>query len=282
MSEENVLKQFMRTEKIFVKIPSDGKFYDEDVATFTSNNEIGVMPMTATDELALTNPDALLNGEGIKKVIESCCPLVKNAKKLFSPDVDILLLGIRHASYGDEMKFQVNCPECNAENNYTISLRTLIERIEFLDPPYIVEFDSKLKVHVRPYTFETNSKLSLQALEISRLLQTVGDQKLEDLEQLAQYGEKFNNIANTTVDVLLDGIEKVEIISEDQEKLFVKDRDDINEWLHNINRQMVEKIRDKISEINQIGIDKSMPIVCDKCEHNWSTHIEFNPTDFFG
>ncbi len=281
MSEENVLKQFMRTEKIFVKLPSNGEFYDETVATFTDNNEIGILPMTATDELALTNPDALLNGEGIKKVVESCCPLVKNAKKLFSPDIDILLLGIRHASYGDEMKFTVNCPKCEAENNYVVSLRDLIEKIEFLDPPYIVEFDSKLKVHVRPYTFETNSKLSLQALEISRLLKTVGDQKLEELEQLAQYGDKFNKIANTTVDVLLDGIEKVEIITDEMEKLFVKDRDDINEWLHNINRKMVEEIRDKISEINQIGIDKSLNVICEACKNEWTTHIEFNPTDFF-
>ena len=282
MSEENVLKQFMRTEKIFVKIPSEGKFYDEDVVSFTDNNEIGILPMTAIDELALTNPDALLNGEGIKKVIESCCPLVKNAKKLFSPDIDVLLLGIRHASYGDELKFQVNCPECGAENNYTVSIRHLVERIEFLNPPYIVEFDSKLKVHVRPYTFETNSKLSLQALEISQLLKTVGDQSIEDLKKLTQYSDKFTSIANSTVDILLDGIEKVEIVTEEQEKLFVKNREDIDEWLHNINRKMVEDIRQKITELNGIGIDKAIPIICDKCQHEWTTTVEFNPTDFFG
>ena len=282
MSEENVLKQFMRTEKIFVKLPSEGKFYDEDVASFTDNNEIGILPMTAIDELSLTNPDALLNGEGIKKVVESCCPLIKNAKKLFSPDIDILLLGIRHASYGDELKFQVDCPECKAENHYTVSIRSLIEKIEFLNPPYIIEFDQKLKVHVRPYTFETNSKLSMQALEISQLLKTVGDQTLEDIQKLTQYSEQFSNISKTTVDVLLDGIEKVEIITDEKEKLFVKDRDDVNEWLHNIDRLMVDRIREKIIEINQIGIDKSMPIVCETCEHEWTTHIEFNPTDFFG
>lgn len=282
MSEENVLKQFMRTEKIFVQIPSQGKFYDEDVVKLTDTKEIGILPMTATDELALTNPDALLNGEGIRKVVESCCPLVKNARKLFSPDIDVLLLGIRHASYGDELKFQVNCPDCEIENNYSVSIRTLIEKIEFLNPPYIVEFSQKLKVHVRPYTFETNSKLTLQALDIRRLLKTVNEENLEDLEKITQYGTEFAKIAQTTVDVLLDGIEKVEIITNENEKLFVKSRNDINEWLHNINREMVDQIRDKIAEINIIGYDKSMKIICEKCNHEWTTIIEFNPTDFFG
>lgn len=281
MSEENVLKQFMRTEKIFVKIPSDGKFYDEETVIFTQNNEIGILPMTATDELALTNPDALLNGEGIKKVIESCCPMVKNARNLFSPDIDILLLGVRHASYGDDLKFQVKCPECEAENNYIVSIRTLIEKIEFLNPPYIVIFDQKLKVHVRPYTFETNSKLALHALEVRKLLSIITAEDLEDPEKLAEYGKKFDKISNLTVDVLLDGIEKVEIITEENEKLFVKDRDDIKEWLHNINREMVEQIREKISEINEIGVDKSLSVTCETCKHEWTTHIEFNPTDFF-
>lgn len=281
MSEENVLKQFMRTEKIFVRIPSNGQFYDEEVTTFTGNNEIGILPMTATDELALTNPDALLNGEGIKKVIESCCPLIKDARKLFSPDIDILLLGIRHASYGDELKFQVKCPECEAENNYVVSIRSKIENIEFLQPPYIVEFTSKLKVHVQPYTFETNSKLALQALDIRKLLNIVNTKDLEDPDKLAIYGKEFEKISNITVSVIIDGIEKVEIITEDNEKLFVKSREDINEWLLNIDREMIERIRDQINEINQIGIDKSMPIQCEKCKHEWVTMIEFNPTDFF-
>ncbi len=280
MSQDNVLNQFMRTEKIFVKLPSNGQFYDEDVATFTDNGEIGILPMTATDELALTNPDALLNGEGIKKVVESCCPLVKNARKLFSPDIDVLLLGIRFASYGDELKFQVNCPECDAENNYTASVRTMTENLKFLEPPYIVELRQDLKVHVRPYTFETNSKLALQALEIGKLLKTVSTD-LEDIEKITQYSSQFSDIANTTVDVLLDGIEKVEIITAEREKLYVKDRDDINEWLHNIDRQQVEKIREKIIEINSIGVDKSLDVECDKCEHKWTTQIEFNPMDFF-
>lgn len=282
MTEENVLNQFMRTEKIFVKLPSQGKFYDEEVATFTDTNEIGILPMTASDELALTNPDALLNGEGIKKVIESCCPLIKNAKKLFSPDIDILLLGIRHASYSDDLKFQVNCPECKTENNYTVSIRSLIEKLEFLDPPYIVEFSPKLKVYARPYTFETNSKLALKALEVRKLLTIINKDELEDLDKLSQYGIEFNKISATTVDVLLDGIEKVEIITNENEKLFVKDREDINDWLHNIDRKMVDEIRTKISEINQIGIDKSIDVICEKCEHSWSTSIEYNPTDFFG
>ena len=56
--------------------------YSDDVLD-TSIEEHPVLPMTAKDELIMKNPDALLNGDAVIQVIESCVPTIKNAMALY-------------------------------------------------------------------------------------------------------------------------------------------------------------------------------------------------------
>lgn len=277
---ENILKKFMRVEKIYIKLPSQGKFYDEDIIKMTSSNEVGILPMTASDELALTTPDALLNGESIKQVVESCCPAVKDASKLFSPDIDAILLAIRFASIGDNLKFISNCPKCEHENNYETSIRNLLENVSFLKPPYIVKLDN-LKVFIKPYTFETNSKIAMQALETRKLFKNINAENMEEMEQIIQYSNSFKKISEVNIDLVLDGIEKIEAIDDDNTKVIVEEPEFILEWLFDIEKNSIDKIRKQISEVNSIGVLKKIEIECSECQHKWQTQIEFNPTDFF-
>ena len=46
----------------------------------------------------LKNPDALLNGEAVASLIKSCVPDIKDPKKMFSADVDALLIAIKDTS----------------------------------------------------------------------------------------------------------------------------------------------------------------------------------------
>ena len=70
----NPLQKYMRHPELYIKVPSNGYFNYENTYPFSSNNEIGISPMTTQDELLLKTPDALLNGESIAKVIQSCAP----------------------------------------------------------------------------------------------------------------------------------------------------------------------------------------------------------------
>ena len=88
----NQLNKYFRKPKIYIKLPTGGKFNPEMETTVL--DEVGVLPMTALDEITLKNPDALLNGEAIVNVIKSCCPDIPEPKKMCNIDVEALFLAI--------------------------------------------------------------------------------------------------------------------------------------------------------------------------------------------
>ncbi len=179
----NPLQKYMRTEKLYVSLPSRGHYYDKSVIEMTSNDEIGIMPMTAMDEISLNTPDALLNGEGIRKAIMSCAPGVKDANKLLMPDFDMILLAIRKASYGDILKFDIACPECKKDNTFRASISTMIDLAKPIETPIYVDINKELRVYVRPHSFECITFLALQALETGKVMKAIQD-KTEDLDAI--------------------------------------------------------------------------------------------------
>ena len=92
----NPLQQFFRQPAIYIKLPSNGKFYPEGALTMPENGEIPVYPMTAVDEITYRTPDALFNGTAVVNVIQSCVPAIKNAWFIPAMDIDTLLLLIHY------------------------------------------------------------------------------------------------------------------------------------------------------------------------------------------
>jgi hypothetical protein len=74
----NPLNKYFRQPAIYVSLPS-GTNYPPHVVTPQQTGELGVMPMTAKDEIRFKTPDALMNGQGVVDVIQSCVPDIKDA-----------------------------------------------------------------------------------------------------------------------------------------------------------------------------------------------------------
>jgi len=108
----NPLMDFARKVECSVKIPSQGLLYDEDTIEFNAIGEVDIMPMLPNDELSIVNPDSLISGDAIINLIKSCCPGVKHPEDLYYPDVNTILLGIRKATYGNEIIQSGVCPKC--------------------------------------------------------------------------------------------------------------------------------------------------------------------------
>ena len=121
----NPLMDFARKVECSVKLPSQGIWYDEDVIEFNQIGEVDVKPMLPNDEMAMANPETLISGESILKIITSCCEGVKKPEELYYPDVNALLLAIRKATYGDTIEQEYICPQC-------WSKKTDIENAEYL------------------------------------------------------------------------------------------------------------------------------------------------------
>ena len=67
--EQNPLRKYFRQPKVYITLPSRGKYYAEGVLDMPSTNELPVFAMTAKDELIIKTPDALLNGQATVEII---------------------------------------------------------------------------------------------------------------------------------------------------------------------------------------------------------------------
>jgi hypothetical protein len=163
----NPLSKFFRQPSIYMSLPSGGAYWPEGTLDMPPTGELPVYPLTSRDEITLRTPDALLNGQGVVDVIQSCVPNIKNAWKMPSTDVDAVLLAIRIASYGHSMDFENKCPHCEEEHTYSMDLRQLAGSIKFPD------YDTPAKTHgitvtFRPSNYEELTELNKINYELTR------------------------------------------------------------------------------------------------------------------
>jgi len=271
----NQLNKYFRKPKIYIKLPTGGKFNPEMETTVL--DEIGVLPMTALDEITLKNPDALLNGEAIVNVIRSCCPDIPEPKKMCNIDVEALFLAIQYATYGDDITHEHKCSKCEEISSFSVDVNYMLNRfpeIEYIDP---IEYED-LKIHVRPPTVENITRMSLIELEQKRMIRNLTDinDDTEDLEISKKFYASFKKIAEHNVDLLTNTIGKVE--GPDFE---VTDQEEISEFLANVPSTIVQKINEAVTKL-VVGPREAttMNFRCPECEHEDVVEMEMNPVNF--
>ena len=98
----NPLQQYFRQPKIYIKLPTSGIYSPPGTVQGDINN-LPVYGMSGMDEIIMKTPDALLTGESVVKIIQSCCPSITNAWALSSLDTEMILTAIRIATYGNKI-----------------------------------------------------------------------------------------------------------------------------------------------------------------------------------
>ena len=106
----NPLQKYFRQPKIYLSLPSQGQYYDNNSIDLLENNEYPVYAMTAKDELTMKTPDALLNGAATVEIVKSCIPNIVNPWAMPSIDLDAILIAIRVATYGETMEITTKIP----------------------------------------------------------------------------------------------------------------------------------------------------------------------------
>ena len=305
---ENPLKQYYRNYETYVKLPSTPlNAYSMDVLTYTSkDNEIGVRPMTGADELILKNPEALINGEAIKTIIESCCPDIHDPERLFQNDIETLMIAIRLVSFGKMMEIHATCPneECYKskeenldengqyidvnpyENLFELNLETLISSIDLLTGEYTVDVsqhdDQFVRVYVRPYQYKDVVKLQKQSFEEERMIDQLNQQEgIDDVAKLQKVASTFLRIAQTSSELMSSSVYKAEIYHGDQMIQDVYDPEHLKDFVRNLSRQDVNNIRKKLDELHSIGVNNEFSAQCNQCGHQWTQEVSFDPANFF-
>jgi hypothetical protein len=151
-SEANPLSKYFRQPKLYIQLPSQGKWYAQGAIDYPENGELPVYSMTAKDELQFKTPDALLNGQATVDVIQSCMPNIKDAWKMPSIDLDVALIAIRLATYGEMMTLTLKTPVTGEEKEMQVDLRQLLDNFANLDYSDTVQMP-EMTIKLRPLTY---------------------------------------------------------------------------------------------------------------------------------
>lgn len=274
----SALSKYYRTEKLYITLPSGSNFYKDEIIELNDDGEIGILPMTASDEVTLKSPDAILNGDAICKVIKSCVPSVKNPKKLISNDIDVIMVAIRNASHAESVELSQKCPSCGDENLFEVHTDSMLSSIEKLESEYLTSLKSGIDVYLKPFDFETSTKALKAGFDQAKLLKLMENDSISEEEKMIGVSRLFNDMAMLSVEFVADSISKI-VIRETKEE--VRDHSEIFNWVKNIEKETYTDLDKRIGNINRIGLNRNYSATCKKCKHEWDTVVEFNPMNFF-
>ena len=244
----NPLNKYFRQPALYVALPS-GTDYPPHVVTPTETGELGIMPMTAKDEIRFKTPDALMNGQGVVDVIQSCCPNIKDAWQIKSYDLDTILIAIRIATYGETMEINFNVPGANENVSHTINLPSLLEQIK--SQKIDTEFTLKdgLKIKVRPLTYKDMTATSLQTFQQQKMYGAIQDSQLSDEEKATRFNDAFAKLTELNSSILLKNIAGV-MMTDGTE---VTDPAQIREFVDNANAALINEIEQRVMALRSQG-----------------------------
>ena len=243
--QQNPLTMFMRQPKIYIRLPSNGEFWPTGSLTPSETGDYAVYSMTAQDELLLKIPDALMNGQAIVDMIQHCMPNIKNAWHTPNIDIDVILIAIRLATYGEQMTTPITIGELELE--YTVDLRTvmdsLLNQISW-DP--IVPISDELTVFVRPINYKQMSSSAMQAFETQKIIQMSNDDKISDEDKIAIFKESFTKLTNVTIGMVGASIYKIDSSQGSTDNpMFIK------EFIDNSDKAIFNKIQKHLEQLKE-------------------------------
>ena len=249
----NPLNKYFRQPAVYISLPTSGN-YPPTVLEKSQTGEIGVMPMTARDEIKFKTPDALMNGQGVVDVIQSCIPQIKDAWQISNYDLDTILIAIRIATYGETMDINFNVPVVNEQSSHTVNLPALLEQIKAQEIVNEIVLKDGLKIYVRPLTYRDMTKASIKTFQQQKMYTAVQDSKLSDEEKVKRFDESFKALTELSASILLKNISK--IVTPDGTE--VSDPAQIKEFVDNANATLINELSDELTKIRLQGSVKPL------------------------
>lgn len=273
--KQSPLDAYYRQPKIYMRLPSSGKFYPEGSIDPSQDGQYAVYSMTAKDELMLKTPDALLTGRSTVEVIQSCVPSIKDAWQIPSIDLDAILVGIRIATYGETMDIDTECPKCKEEQRYGFDLTKYLE--ELAQFSYTENFAvGELIFHLRPFTYKEATRRALSRIEQEKIFSIINDDKMDDEEKIERFGVSFVKLSNLTVDMIAEAISQIDTPQGSE-----SDKDKIRDFMLNTPKDIFEAVNEELLKMKESLDLKVKGAKCDKCEHVFDIAVAMDQANFF-
>ena len=273
----------MRQPKIYIRLPSNGEYWPPGTLNMPETGELPVYSMTAKDELMLKVPDALMNGQAIVDVIQNCVPSIKNAWATPSIDIDVLLIAIRLATYGEKMVTPLTFGD-DIEMEYTVDLRTVMDSLmnqTTWNP--VIAISNDLTVFVKPLTYKQMTEAALQTFETQKIMQIANDEKLNEDDKLRMFKDSFRKLTDATVGTVGSGIFRIDsTVGSTDNPEFIK------EFIDNVDKEVFNIIEQHLTALKEQNTIKPIIVpVTDEMRENGITGdtvevpLTFDASTFF-
>jgi hypothetical protein len=282
-NQSNPLVGFMRQPKIYIRLPSGGEFWPASSLVPSETGDIPVYSMTAKDELMLKIPDAVMSGQAVVDVIQHCIPNIKNAWDIPSIDLDVILIAIRLATYGEKMTTPITFGE-DLEMEYTVDLRQVMDTLMYQikwDP--VVPINEDLTVFVRPMNYKQLSESAVKTFETQKILQIANDSVMSEDDKVAAFKESFTKLTDVTIGIVEKSIYKI-----DSANGSTDNPRHIKEFIENADKDLFNIIQSHIDSLKENNSLKPITItVTDEMREKGITGdtvdvpLVFDPSTFF-
>jgi len=278
----NPLNKYFRQASIYVALPS-GTDYPIDVVTKSETGEIGIMPMTAKDEVRFKTPDALMNGQGVVDVIESCIPDIKDAWQIKSYDLDTILVAIRIATYGETMEINFTVPGANEQVAHTVNLPAILDQIQKTKVDTAFTLQDGLKITVQPLTYKDMTSTSLQTFQQQKMYSAVQDSELSDEDKATRFNDAFKKLTELNASILLKNIASITMT----DGTVITDAAHIKEFVDNANATLIKEIEIKLMDLRTQGAVKPLNLKATEeqikkgAPASYEVPVTFDTSNFF-
>ena len=278
----NPLNKYFRQASIYVKLPS-GTDYPTDVVTKSETGEIGIMPMTAKDEIRFKTPDALMNGQGVVDVIESCVPDIKDAWQIKSYDLDTILVAIRIATYGETMEINFNVPGANESVAHTVNLPAILDQIQKTTVDTAFTLKDGLKITVQPLTYRDMTSTSLQTFQQQKMYSAIQDSELPDEDKATRFNDAFKKLTDLNASILLKNMASITMT----DGTVITDAAHIKEFVDNANATIIKEIETKLMGLRTQGAVKPLKLKASEeqikkgAPASYEVPVTFDTSNFF-
>ena len=278
----NPLNKYFRQASIYVALPS-GTDYPLDVVTPSKTGEIGIMPMTAKDEIRFKTPDTLMNGQGVVDVIESCVPDIKDAWQIKSYDLDTILVAIRIATYGETMEINFNVPGANESVAHTVNLPAILDEIQKTTVDTAFTLKDGLKITVQPLTYRDMTSTSLQTFQQQKMYTAIQDSELPDEDKAARFNDAFKKLTELNSSILLKNMASITMT----DGTVITDPTHIKEFVDNANTTVIKEIETKLMDLRTQGAVKPLKMKASEeqikkgAPASYEVPVTFDTSNFF-
>jgi len=251
MENQSVLAKYARQPKIYLSLPSGGKFWPNNPMEKSGTGELPIYSMTAKDELMLKTPDALMNGEATVNVIKSCCPLIDDPWTMPSIDLDAILIAIRIATYGEQMEMEIPVVIPNGEKTeiesetFSVDLRQVLDEMQGKEWPTTFTY-GELTFHLRPLNYRESTQFFQNTYESQRLATLMQDEKVSDEDKVEAFKIGLKKLSQLSLDMICK-----HVVSIDTPEGSENDPTEIRSFFDNTDKDTFSAVRDHIEQVKE-------------------------------